>query len=703
MPDANDPSPIIDPRLGSMLISATDHPDATGSSAPGAAAALTFGPPAAAGELGTLGPYRVVRELGRGAMGAVCLAVDTRLDRQLALKVMLPEFAADAEAKARFLREARAAAKITHDNVVTVYEADERDGVPYIAMQLLQGLTLDAFLQKKGTPSLRHAVRIAREAALGLAAAHKLGIVHRDIKPANLWLEAPNGRVKLLDFGLARPDSLDTELTKSGVLIGTPAFMSPEQALGERVDHRTDLFSLGAVLYWLCTGQLPFPGATVVAMLKALGTEEPKPVLALNPKVPGPLAELIHRLLAKAPEGRPQSATEVTNRLHEILEQSAGLSAAVPAGGSGSPAGAQTGDPDPWATTYRSATSQQAGPAPMVPGEPNLLRSMRAVAITPTTQPEEPQKPAPGPMRTVLSSGVLWEEGEEGTEEAKRPIRPTRQVQEEEEEEEQRDRPTRRSAKRRAKGKNASAMGLYIGVGAVVLIGAVVAVALVVPRGKSKETNSAELGTGNRTELPDKGREQPKAPTAPNTSTTSGPAPSAPAPSPATPSLPEPSASAPSAPTPPKPEVTPLLCFWDKTLNEHIYTYGDGEPTNWRKNPAFTTKPTVGYVATKQYPDTARLYRAYSRDRLHYFYLDKPAGARDIERIEDFVVYVWTKPGDGRVPVHACFLPNDKDAYFEQDLDRVKDYVDGTLKGIGKRRKLVENYFYVYPTGSAPK
>ena len=149
---------------------------------------------------------------------------------------------------------------------------------------------------------------------------------------------------------------------------------------------------------------------------------------------------------------------------------------------------------------------------------------------------------------------------------------------------------------------------------------------------------------------------------------------------------------------PPKPELTALLCFWDTTLFEHVYTYGEGEPASWRKNPVFAVKPTVGYVATKQYPDTVPLQRAYCRDRRHYFYINKPAGASDIERMEDFHVYVWTKPGDGRVPVHACFLPDDKDPYFDQDLKRVKDCVDGTLQGIGKQRKLAENYFYVYPS-----
>ncbi len=297
---------------------------------PGGAPVPGFGPPAAAGEVGTLGPYRILKELGKGGMGAVYLALDTRLERQLALKVMLPEFAADREAKARFLREARAVAQISHDNVVTVFEADERDGVPYIAMQFLKGYPLDQFLKAKGTPSLPNVIRIARETALGLAAAHQLGLVHRDIKPANLWLESPNGRVKVLDFGLAKPIGSASELTKSGTMVGTPAYMSPEQARGLKVDHRSDLYSLGAVLYRLCAGRNPFAGDHAMAVLAAVLTDEPTPVRALNPNVPEALARLIHELLAKTPDARPQTGNDVARRLRGILDQL--LAPAAPAG-----------------------------------------------------------------------------------------------------------------------------------------------------------------------------------------------------------------------------------------------------------------------------------------------------------------------------------------------------------------------------------
>jgi serine/threonine protein kinase/uncharacterized membrane protein len=280
-----------------------------------------FSAPAAVGEVGTLGPYRIVKELGQGGMGAVYAALDTRLERRLALKVMLPALAAGAGARERFLREARTAARIKHDNVVTVYEADERNGVTYIAMEFLEGYPLDAYLAQKGLLTIPQVIRIAAETAAGLAAAHKIGLVHRDIKPANLWLEAPNGRVKVLDFGLAKPVSAEVELTRIGAVVGTPAYMSPEQARGQKVDHRSDLFSLGAVLYRLCTGNLPFNGPNTMAVLMALGTEEPAPVRELNPDVPEALGALVHQLLAKRADDRPQSTAEVLNRLRALAEE----------------------------------------------------------------------------------------------------------------------------------------------------------------------------------------------------------------------------------------------------------------------------------------------------------------------------------------------------------------------------------------------
>jgi serine/threonine protein kinase len=262
-----------------------------------------------------------VKPLGRGGMGAVYLAEDTQLGRTAAVKVMLPEVAADVRAKDRFLREARAAAAIRDEHVVTVYQVGEENGVLYLAMELLRGTSLSNYLQKN-SPSLPSAVRLGREIAEGLAAAHARGLVHRDIKPANIWLEAPNGRVKLLDFGLARaaspePSSPD-RLTGSGLVVGTPGYMSPEQARGQDLDERTDLFSLGVVLYLLCTGREPFAGGTPMAVLTALAVDRQAPARAVNPKVPPGLSDLIDRLLEKKPADRPASAAEVAKALRQI-------------------------------------------------------------------------------------------------------------------------------------------------------------------------------------------------------------------------------------------------------------------------------------------------------------------------------------------------------------------------------------------------
>ncbi len=275
-----------------------------------------FGPPAAPGELGRLGHYRVLRVLGRGGMGAIYLATDEKLGREVALKVMLPEAAAVPTARERFLREARAAAGIEHDNVVAIHHVGEESGVPFIVMPLLKGETLADRLERDGHLTAAEATRVGREAALGLAAAHARGLVHRDVKPANIWLEAGTGRVKVLDFGLARPDdSGRLHLTQSGTVMGTPAYMAPEQAAGDPVDHRADLFSLGCVLYEASTGRRAFAGTTVMAVLTKIATHTPPPAATLA-EVPLALSDLIARLLAKRPAGRPQTAAGVAMVLH---------------------------------------------------------------------------------------------------------------------------------------------------------------------------------------------------------------------------------------------------------------------------------------------------------------------------------------------------------------------------------------------------
>jgi eukaryotic-like serine/threonine-protein kinase len=232
---------------------------------------------------------------------------------------MKPELAG-AEGWQRFLREARTMAAIKHDHLVTIYQAGQEGDAVYFAMEFLEGETLEQRLGCGPLPEVSETLRLGREIASGLAFLHDRGLIHRDIKPANLWLEAPRGRVKILDLGLTRRAREDVNLTQSGLIVGTPGFLSPEQARGEPLDPRSDLFSLGCVLYCLCTGNRPFPGTSALAVLTALATEDPPPAHAVNPSIPLPLSDLVRRLLAKRPEERPASADAVRREL-DLIEQ----------------------------------------------------------------------------------------------------------------------------------------------------------------------------------------------------------------------------------------------------------------------------------------------------------------------------------------------------------------------------------------------
>jgi hypothetical protein len=285
------------------------------------------GPHSVAAQLPTdsrIGRYTVRKPIGKGGMGCVYLAWDDDLRRAVAVKVMHPTLANEGENRQRFLREARAVAALSHDNVVSIFEVGQSDGLVFYAMPHLAGLSLQQFLHEKGRPPVAAAVRIAREIASGLAAAHAIGLLHRDIKPGNVFLESPRGRAKLLDFGLATSATGDGRLTEPGMVVGTPAYMSPEQARGMTLDARADLFSLGAVMYHLTAGRMPFEGPDSLAILTALAIDTPIPVRQQNPKVPARLERLIDRLLAKKPEGRPDSADEVVAELRAIEREMAG-------------------------------------------------------------------------------------------------------------------------------------------------------------------------------------------------------------------------------------------------------------------------------------------------------------------------------------------------------------------------------------------
>jgi len=261
-------------------------------------------------------------------MGVVHRARDTVLGRVVALKVLSADLGADDELHQRFRREAEAIGRLSHPNIVAVYDLGESDGHLYMAMELLEGDDLRRLIEHRGDIPLADRVRVLLDIAAGLGFAHSRGVVHRDVKPANI-LVTSDGRVKLLDFGLARVAFRET-ITKRGIVLGTPDYMSPEQAMGKDIDHRTDIFSAGAVFYEFLTAQKPFPGKTLHSVLYNIISGEPEPLLALCPEIPARVALVVHRMLAKDPKKRYGSMEEVggdLGRIHAALRRSHGHSA----------------------------------------------------------------------------------------------------------------------------------------------------------------------------------------------------------------------------------------------------------------------------------------------------------------------------------------------------------------------------------------
>ena len=269
-----------------------------------------------------LGHYEILETIGRGGMGVVMKARDPKLNRIVAIKVLNASLSAEETSRLRFIREARAVAAINHRNVVTIY-AVEDTAEPYLVMELIEGRTLQRHLARHQPLELRDVLRIGMQIANGLEAAHAKGVIHRDVKPENIMLDAATGRVKLMDFGLARVIG-DPSLTQTGLVAGTPGFMSPEQALGQKVDHRSDLFSLGSVLYVMCTGQPPFDDDESLVALELVCKAQPLPPQQRNSAVPDWLADLIRRLHARRPEDRPAAAGDVARILKQQLEKVVG-------------------------------------------------------------------------------------------------------------------------------------------------------------------------------------------------------------------------------------------------------------------------------------------------------------------------------------------------------------------------------------------
>jgi formylglycine-generating enzyme required for sulfatase activity len=269
--------------------------------------------------LGRIGHFDVLQVLGRGGFGIVFRAFDSALERVVAVKVLAPQLAVTSPARKRFLREARSAAAVRHENVVQVYEIGEQP-LPYIAMEFVPGETLQQRLDATGPIDAADVVRVGRQVAEGLAAAHATGLIHRDVKPANLLLERGGLRVKITDFGLARAAD-DASRTHSGVIAGTPMYMAPEQALGRPLDPRADLFSLGSVLYVMAAGRPPFRASGALAVLKRVAEDAPRPIREVIPEVPEWLCAIIAKLHAKDPADRYQTARELADVLADCEAQ----------------------------------------------------------------------------------------------------------------------------------------------------------------------------------------------------------------------------------------------------------------------------------------------------------------------------------------------------------------------------------------------
>ena len=276
-------------------------------------------PTTRADSLGRIGHYEVLQVLGKGGFGIVLRGFDDILQRVVAIKVMSPQLAATSPARKRFLREARSSAAVRHENVVQVYEVGE-EPLPYLVMEFIPGETLQQRLDRLGPLDAPETVRIGRQIAEGLDAAHAMDLIHRDIKPGNVLLEGGHLKVKITDFGVARAAD-DASMTQSGMIAGTPMYMAPEQALGHTLDHRVDLFSLGTVMYQTVAGRQPFRANTSIAVLKRVVEDTPRNIREIIPETPQWLCDIITKLHAKQPDERYQSAREVADLLADCEER----------------------------------------------------------------------------------------------------------------------------------------------------------------------------------------------------------------------------------------------------------------------------------------------------------------------------------------------------------------------------------------------
>jgi len=317
--------------------------------------------------------YELGPELGRGGMAIVYRATDLRLRREVAVKVLPPEMAFRTDVRRRFLREAETSAQLDHPNIVPIYSVDERGGLVYFVMALVDGESLAARLSR-GPAGVEEARRILRDVADALAYAHSRGVIHRDIKPDNIIIRREDGRALVTDFGIARAAEADSHLTATGVAVGTPAYMSPEQALGERdVDGRSDIYSLGIVAYQMLGGELPFTAANTPAMMMKHVSETPRPLLQLRPDIPPGLAAAVERAIAKRPEDRWQDAASfrdavVNEGVAPWLLETRTMRSPGPGGREVRPL---TSEPPPLSPAQRPPPTAYPPPAPTAPPPPD--------------------------------------------------------------------------------------------------------------------------------------------------------------------------------------------------------------------------------------------------------------------------------------------------------------------------------------------
>ncbi len=276
-------------------------------------------PPSHPEMLGRLGRYEVERLIGSGGMGVVFKAFDTELNRPVAIKLLAPHLASCGSARQRFAREARAAAAVVNEHVVPIHNVETNGETPFLVMKYIDGESLQARLDRDGPLQLEEILRIGMQVAAGLAAAHQQGLVHRDIKPANILLEQGLERALITDFGLARAAD-DANLTHSGFHLGTPSYMSPEQVAGRGVDCRSDLFSLGSVIYAMCTGRPPFRAENSFGVMRRITEDTPRSIQEVNPRIPGWLDSIVFKLLTKCPSLRPLTAPEASQLLAQCLK-----------------------------------------------------------------------------------------------------------------------------------------------------------------------------------------------------------------------------------------------------------------------------------------------------------------------------------------------------------------------------------------------